>query len=104
MPWQASVLAGLLLTGAITALCLWCQPNALRSVVAVLRAQPLLILLNALPVGLLLLTLSFLTGNVFYGAGLAALAAGLLSVVNRVKIEVRDEPLFPRDFALLKEL
>lgn len=27
-----------------------------------------------------------------------------LSLANRVKIEVRDEPVFPRDFALVREV
>ena len=35
LPWLAAVL----LAGAITLLALWCQPNALRSVLAVFRGQ-----------------------------------------------------------------
>lgn len=93
-----------LLAGFITLLALWCQPNALRSVLAGFKAQPLLIVLNALPVGLLLLTLTCLLNNVFYSAALVNLAVCGLSIANRIKIEVRDEPVFPRDLALLKEV
>ncbi len=104
LPLWASFLAAVLLAGAITLLALWCQPNALRAVLAVFRSQPLLIVLNALPMGLVLLAFAFLFRNVFWGAALTNLLVGALSIANRIKIEIRDEPVFPRDFALLKEL
>ncbi len=99
-----SLLAAVLLAGGITLLVLWCQPNSFRGLVSGFLRQPLLIVLNALPIGLLLLAAAALLRNVFFGAALANLAAGALSIANRVKIEVRDEPVFPRDFALLKEV
>lgn len=104
LPLWASLLLAVLLAGGITLLALWCQPNALRSVLAVFRRQPLLIVLNALPVGLLLLTFAFLFRNVFYSAALVNVLVCGLSLANRVKIEVRDEPVFPRDLALLREV
>ena len=104
MPLWLTLTAAVLLSGCITLLALWCQPNALRSVLIVLKAQPLLIVLNALPVGLLLLACAALFRNVFFGAALVNLVVCGCSLVNRVKIEVRDEPFFPRDFALLKEV
>ena len=104
LPLWATLLAAVLLAGAITLLALWCQPNALRSVLAVFRSQPLLIVLNCLPVGLLLLVFTCLFRNVFFGAALVNFAVCALSIANRIKIEVRDEPVFPRDFALLKEV
>ena len=104
LPLWGTLLSAVLLAGAITLLALWCQPNALRSVLSVFRGQPLLIVLNCLPVGLLLLALTCLLRNVFFAAGLVNLAVGALSIANRIKIEVRDEPVFPRDFALLKEV
>jgi len=104
LPLWASLLSAVLLAGCITLLALWCQPNALRGVLAGFKAQPLLIVLNALPVGLLLLAFACLFRNVFFSAALVNLAVCGLSIANRVKIEVRDEPVFPRDFALLKEV
>ena len=104
LPLWATLLSAVLLAGAITLLALWCQPNALRSVLAVFRGQPLLVVLNCLPVGLLLLAFTCLFRNVFFSGALVNLAVGLLSIANRIKIEVRDEPVFPRDFALLKEV
>ena len=96
LPLWGSFLLAVLLAGCITLLALWCQPNALRSVLAVFRGQPLLIVLNALPVGLLLLTFAFLFRNVFYSGALVNFFVCALSLANRVKIEVRDEPVFPR--------
>ena len=104
LPLWATLLAALLLAGAITLLALWCQPNTLRSVLAVFRAQPLLIILNCLPVGMLLLVFTCLFRNVFFAGALVNFAVCALSIANRIKIEVRDEPVFPRDFALLKEV
>ena len=104
LPLWGGFLLAVLLAGCITLLALWCQPNALRSVLAVFRGQPLLIVLNALPVGLLLLTFAFLFRNVFYSGALVNFFVCALSLANRVKIEVRDEPVFPRDFALVREV
>lgn len=99
-----SLLLAILLTGAITLLALWLQPNALRTVLASFKASPFLIALNALPVGLLVLGLGFLLRNVFFSAALVNLLVCGLSVANRIKLEVRDEPVFPRDLGLLKEV
>ena len=99
-----SLLAAMALAGCITLLALWCQPNAFRGVVSNFLHKPVLIVLNALPVGLLLLGLAFLLRNVFFGAALTNLIVCGLSIANRIKIEVRDEPVFPRDLALLKEV
>ena len=104
LPWWGSLLAAVLLSGCITLLSLWCQPNALRTVLAHFKAQPLLIVLNAMPIGLLVLALTCLLRNVFFSASLVNLAVCVLSIANRIKLEVRDEPVFPRDFALLKEV
>lgn len=99
-----SLLAAALLAGGITLLALWCQPNSFRAVASGFLRQPLLIVLNALPAGLLLLAAAALLRNVFFAGALVNLAVCGLSIANRVKIEVRDEPVFPRDFALLKEV
>ena len=104
MPLWMTLAAAVLLSGCITLLALWCQPNALRSVLVIFKAQPLLIVLNAMPVGLLVLLFTALFRNVFFGAALVNLIVCGFSVVNRMKIEIRDEPFFPRDFALLKEV
>lgn len=98
-----SLLLAVFLTGIITLFALWIQPNSLRAVLSVFLAQPLLIILNCLPVGLLVLACSFLFENVCYGAALVNLVVSLLSLVNRIKLVIRDEPLVPKDFSLAKE-
>ncbi len=103
LPLWASCLAAVLLAGGITLFSLWCQPYPLGSTLAIFRAQKILIVLNAMPVGLLLLATACVLGNVFYGAAAVHVGVGLLSIANRLKIEIRDEPVFPRDFSLLKE-
>ena len=99
-----SLLAAGLLSGGVTLLALWCQPNSFRSLLSGFLHQPLLIVLNALPAFLLVLAAAALLRNVFFGAALVNFLVCALSIANRVKIEVRDEPVFPRDFALLKEV
>lgn len=104
LPLWGTLAAMVALSGCITLLALWCQPNALRTVVDIFRAQPLLIVLNALPMGLLVVTFTCLFRNVFFSAALVNFGVCVLSIANRIKLEVRDEPVFPRDFALLKEV
>ena len=104
LPLWATLAAMVALSGCITLLALWCQPNALRTVVDIFRAQPLLIVLNALPIGLLVVTFTCLFRNVFFSAALVNFGVCVLSIANRIKLEVRNEPVFPRDFALLKEV
>jgi len=98
-----TLLTAVALTGFYTVLCLWIQPNSLRQVLGVNLRQPLLIVLNALPIGLLLLAFTVLFQNVFSAACLTGTFAAALSVANTVKQAVRYEPVMPRDFALLKE-
>ena len=99
--WAALVL---LLTVLLTALALWCQPNDMEEVIASFQEKPVLYALNALPVGLLVAGASFLFRNAFFGAAVVNAVVGTLSIANRLKIEIRDEPVFPRDLALWKEV
>ena len=86
LPLWGSLTAAVLLAGGITLLALWCQPNALRSVLSVFRAQPLLIVLNALPVGLVLLAFACLFRNVFFGAAITNFLVCALSIANRAYV------------------
>ena len=104
LPLPLTLLAAVLLAGCITLLALWCQPNALRVVLQHMKAQPLLIVLNAMPIGLLLLLFTCLFRNVFFSGALVNIVVCGFSIANRIKIEVRDEPVFPRDLGLLKEV
>lgn len=98
-----SLLLVVLMTGISTLFCLWVQPNSLRAVLTVFRHQPLLIVLNCLPVGALIAAFSIFFQNVFSATALVGTLCACLSLTSRIKLVVRDEPLFPRDFTLLKE-
>jgi len=100
-----SLLAAVLLAGFYTVLCLCLQPGSYFAVSGVQLLQlPVLLVLNALPIGLTLLAGAFLLRNVFWSAALTGTLWCVLSIANRIKIECRDEPVFPRDFYLLKEV
>ena len=100
-----SLLAAVLLTGFYTVLCLCLQPGSYFAVSGVQLLQlPVLLVLNALPIGLTLLAGAFLLRSVFWSAALTGTLWSALSIANRIKIECRDEPVFPRDFYLLKEV
>ena len=98
-----AVFAGIILAGLIMGLTLWFQPTSLMAMLRSMLHQPLILVMNYLPIALVLAVFAFLFNNVFHGAALTALIWGGLSLGNRVKSEVRDDPLYPRDFGLLKE-
>ncbi len=94
-----------LLSGFSTALTLWIQPVSFLFLIKnMLSLQPHLLVLNWLPIALTTLALAFLLRNLGYGAALGNFIWGGLSVANRVKMIVRDEPVYPSDFTLLKEV
>lgn len=102
--WPIQLALAVLLSGLITLVALWCQPNSFLGLMQGFLQQPLLIIVNALPVGLLVLVFSFAFGNVFYGAGVTNFIVGALSIANRVKIDIRNEPVVLRDLGLLQEV
>ena len=94
-----------LLSGFSTAMTLWIQPVSFLFLIKnMLSLQPHLLVLNWLPIALTTLALAFLLRNPGYGAALGNFIWGGLSVANRVKMIVRDEPVYPSDFTLLKEV
>ena len=95
----------LLLSGFTTVMTLWIQPVSFLFLIKnMLSLQPHLLVLNWVPVALTTLALAFLLRNIGYGAALGNFIWGALSVANRVKMTVRDEPVYPSDFTLLKEV
>lgn len=88
-----------------TMMTLWIQPTSFLAFLRnMLARQPHLLLLNWLPTALTALALAFLLRSVFFGAAASNFFWGALSVINRVKITVRDEPVYPSDITLLKEV
>ncbi len=103
LPWYLGLLELLLIAGCITLLMLCMQPNSILQVARSFIKQPLLIVLNVAPVALLILSLSCLIGNVAYASALLNLPLCTLAIANRLKIQLRSEAVYPRDFALLRE-
>lgn len=79
------------------------QPGRLSDTLAVFRTDPLLIPLNLFPVCVVILLCYCLTGNAFSAAGLGGLIVNLLSYINLVKTDCRNDPFVPADFTLLRE-
>ena len=98
------LLLGLLITLVILTVSIWLQPNSFRDMITRLLTQPLLLLLNLLPVGLMVFAFSGLFRNVCWGGSLTALLICGTSLASRIKIETRYEAVIPRDFLLLREV
>lgn len=104
LPTAVVMLLFLFLTLSITLLCIFVQPNAFRDMLSRLFSQPLLLVLNMLPVALVLLAFSFLLRNVCWSGAVTALLFCGTSIASRIKIETRYEAVYPRDFLLLREV
>lgn len=94
----------LILSLGITLLAVACQPNAFRDMLRRFWNAPGLLVMNAVPVFLLVLTFGALFGNVFHGGALVNFLVCGMSIASRIKVEARDEALLPRDFLLLREV
>ncbi len=79
------------------------QPGALLGTLRSFWNDLPLFVLNGFPVVVLLLLLWAAFGNPFYAASLTALICNLLSYVNLVKTECRNDPFVPADILLLRE-
>lgn len=102
MPLHVLALLGITLFSVLYGI--YASPAAFRFVLSqMLKAQPHLLLLNWLPVLLTGAAFAFLFRNPCVGGAVAHLLWGILSLANRVKIQVRDDPLYPQDMGLIKE-
>lgn len=84
-------------------LSLYIQPWAFRRTLYEIVTRPALIFLNLFPVVIFVLIGYFITKNVFWGAAPAALVFPLMSYVNLLKIEGRDDAFVPADIGLIRE-
>lgn len=101
-PWQTALLI-FVIAVFTTLFSVAIQPGAFSQSIFDIVTRPLLIILNGFPV-LILVTLGYLAcGNALWGGGVASLLALLLSYVNLLKIEGRDDAFVPSDFGLIRE-
>lgn len=98
-----SILILVLMSFIVTMISFSLQPNSFLETLALIKTNPMLLVMNATPVLLLMGLFFSMTGNVWAGSGITSTLVLLLSIVNRYKIEFRDEPLVPMDLLLVKE-
>lgn len=79
------------------------QPGLLTDTLAAFWEDKLLIPLNIFPVCVVLIVCYCLTGNAFSAAGIGGLIVNMLSYINLVKTDCRNDPFVPADCALLRE-
>ena len=93
----------ILLMGWVYAMCVYIAPGSFRHTIGFMLHNPLLILLNGLPIAVLMLVVYFALSNSFAAGAAANAVFGLLSYANLLKIDGRDDPLVPADILLLRE-
>lgn len=84
-------------------MCLYIEPGSFTYSLGFMLHNPILFVLNILPIALLLLLLYFCCGNAFISGGVVNLIFGLLNYVNLLKVDGRDDPFIPADITLLRE-
>lgn len=101
-----SWVTGILLFGIslfITLFCFYIQQGPIIETLKSYIQQPLLIPLNWFPVFILTLILYFALKNVFFAGAISGGIFAILSYVNLLKIEGREDTLVPSDILLIRE-
>lgn len=80
------------------------SPGSLRTFLSFSYGEPVMLLLNYIPVILTMLMLYFITGNGIFSSILPAAIFTALSFSNRMKIEMRQDPVVPSDLAVFSEV
>ena len=100
--WSAAlVLAAACVICSLTVIAI--QPGPVSQTLAVFWQDKVLFLLNGFPVCAVILLCWCAVGNVFAAAGLGGLIVNLMSYVNLVKTDCRNDPFVPDDIQLLRE-
>lgn len=100
--WQTAIVI-LVIAVVTTLFSVAIQPGAFYKSLIDILTRPLLIILNGFPVLVLVALGYFAFGNVLWGGGVASLLSLILSYVNLLKIEGRDDAFVPSDVGLLRE-
>lgn len=79
------------------------QPGALSETLAMFWKDKILFPLNGFPICVVLLLAYCAFGDPFIAAGVGGLIVNLMSYVNLVKTDCRNDPFVPGDFALIRE-
>lgn len=79
------------------------QPGAVIEQLKVYFAQPKLFVLNGLPIVLFMVVLFAINHNIFITGAISVLVFDILSYVNLLKIDGRNDPFVPTDITLMRE-
>ena len=104
LSFPSAALLLLLSTVCIAFICFWLAPQSLRVFLDALKANPSLFILNYIPILLLALLLYFLSQNPALSSSITATFFVALSIANRVKVSMRQDPLVPADLTLITEV
>ncbi len=85
---------------ALTSVMLLLQVNGTQALKLALFSNPLILVLNLLPVLLFMVLLFFATGNLVISVGVVGFIAIVMSIVNRFKMIFRNDPFMPWDIML----
>lgn len=97
------VLMGLGMSGFLTLVCIWLQPGSFLDTMRAFYHQPLLIVLNWFPAMAGMASIYLLCGNIFYAGSICGGVMAIMSYVNLLKIEGREDPFVPSDILLIRE-
>ena len=103
MHWSVAIFAAALMCFFILLSTVAIQPGKFSETLKNFMAVPVLWLLNAVPIIVLFGIVWAACGNVFWAGAAASLIFNLLSVINLIKIEGRNDPLTAADFGLITE-
>lgn len=97
------ILLQTLLSIGLTILLYLIMPTSIGEAFSYLKARPLLIVLNLLPILLLAYTIYFITGRPYLSSLIVLNMTLALGIANRLKILYRNEPMVPHDIFLWAE-
>lgn len=87
-----AILLGLACSVVVTLFVLWAHPVSVLAMLGKMLRQPLILFLNWLPIALLTAAFAFAFRNVFFSSALVGLIAGVMSLINRVKLTIAANP------------
>lgn len=83
---------------------IYLSPGSLVAFIKLLLDQPLLFILNYVPILLLMMFIYFLFGNSVFSIVISALIFVIGAYGNRTKINLRQDPVVPSDLTILTEV
>ena len=103
LPWWSVILLILALSVISGLFSVGIQPGDYQQSIQDILDRDPLIYLNLFPILATIILAYFVSGNVFWGASVSSLIWLILSYINLLKIEGRDDALVPADIGLAKE-